>query len=136
MKTGIWIDSDKAFIVDLKEGSETTKRIDSNVEHFNLHGGARSSTPYGPQDVASESKLLERKKHQLNDYFNKIISELEATSAIAIFGPAETKMGLMKKLKGHPRHREKVVGYQTADSMTDNQMRALIRAFFNNHNSK
>ena len=54
---GIWIDQEKADIVNFKDGKEILRIIESNVEkHVRLFGGSRSKTPFGPQDVASERK--------------------------------------------------------------------------------
>ena len=64
---GVWVDHEKAFVASIIKDDEMTKEtihcIKSNVEgHFRLSGGARSRTPYGPQDVASEKKIDERRK--------------------------------------------------------------------------
>ena len=34
------------------------------MDHFKIHGGAGTSTPYQSQDATSDSKILEKKKHQ------------------------------------------------------------------------
>lgn len=129
---GIWLDEDKALVVTPSEETEQLKTIISEIEHYHLHGGSGSSTPYGPQDAVSESKLLERKKHQREVFFEKIIAQLGNTSSIALFGPAETKKELAKALQKHPAYKEKVVAVETADSMTENQVKALVRDFFSN----
>lgn len=129
-KTGIWLDSNNAFIVTILGTKEMVKRIESNVEHYHIHGGSGSSTPYSPQDAVSESKLLERKKHQEKSYFNKIRLELDDVHVIAIFGPAETKIGLKKALLKHMKLRDKIIHVEAADHMTENQMKMLIRNFF------
>jgi hypothetical protein len=129
-KIGIWLDSNNAVIVTLLGTSETVKKIESNIEHYHIHGGSGSSTPYSPQDAVSESKLLARKKHQENSYFNKIISELTDVHAIAIFGPAETKIGLKKALQKNIVLRDKIWHIEAADNMTEKQVKMHIRNFF------
>jgi len=131
MQYGIWLDSDQAHIISLTGESELMDTIESGVEHFHLHGGAKTSTPYGAQMTSSnEGKLLERKKHQMSTFFNTIISKLNGASEIAIFGPAETKVGLKKALESHPALKDKRVTVEAADSMTHNQVRALVRNHF------
>lgn len=127
---GIWLDRNKAILVKPSENKEEFRIIESEIEDYNIHGGSGSSTPYGPQDAVSESKLLERRKQQEKAYFKKIIPELVRASSIAVFGPAEMKTELVKELQKHPEYKDQVVAVETADSMTDNQVIALVRDHF------
>ena len=54
------MDKDKAHIVTLEDGVETLKTIQSQIEHFNPHGGSGTRFKGGPQDVVQDSKYLER----------------------------------------------------------------------------
>ena len=128
--TGIWLDSDKAIIITLTEKNEFIHELDSNIEHYNIHGGARSSTPYGPQDAVSDSKLMERKKHQFDQFYKEIMENVKDSDAITVFGPAEAKVGLDKLMRSDHNISKKYHGYQTADSMTNNQVKALVRNYF------
>ena len=131
-KTGVWLDKKKALIVDLENGSEKLTTIDSNVETFHVHGGSGTRFKRGPQDVVQDSKYLEREKHQLRNYFNDIIESINDTDALAIFGPAEAFMKFEKELEDHHKDlRKKVKTVTRADSMTDNQVKALVREFYN-----
>ena len=128
-KTGVWIDYDKAYVIRLSKGKEQLKRIDSNIEHFNLKGGSRSKVSYGPQDNVSESKLLARKKQQQSSFFTKIIEVLNPQDQIIVFGPATAKIGLKKVLEQHPLFRQNDISIESSDSMTENQMKAWIRNY-------
>lgn len=131
-KTGVWLDKKKALIVDLENGSEKLTTIDSNVETFHVHGGSGTRLKGGPQDVVQDSKYLEREKHQLRNYFNDIIESINDTDALAIFGPAEAFMKFEKELEdNHKDLSKKVKTVTRADSMTDNQVKALVREFYN-----
>ena len=132
-KIGIWLDNHQAAIIRLQGKSESLKHIESNVEDFNLKGGSRSKVPYGPQDNVSESKLLERKKSQHKKYYEEIISEVEDASYLTLFGPAEAKIGLKKVLDEHPVLKDKTTSVEVADSMSENQMKALVRTYYRNH---
>ena len=128
---GIWLDSDKAYIFSFYQDKEELEIIYSQVEHFKVQGGYGSGTAYKPQEAVSESKYLERKKAQLKDFYRRIMIRLNDAGAIAIFGPAEAKMGLKKALKARKEFKDKIVAFKAAGNMTDNQKRALVRDFFN-----
>ncbi len=130
---GIWLDLDKAYIITIENDVESVSKINSNVEHYRIHGGSGTRIKGGPQDVVQDSKYLEREKHQLRNYFNTIISSLDNVEQLALYGPAETRIKLEKVLKeNHKSLYEKVVHSERADSMTENQIKALARNFFKN----
>jgi stalled ribosome rescue protein Dom34 len=128
---GIWLDKEKAHIVTLENGNETMNTVRSEVEDYHIHGGSGTRFKGGPQDVVQDSKYLEREKHQLKLYFKEIASEVKDASALVIFGPAEAKDKLNKELqKKYKNLSAKVRAVIVADSMTENQMKALARDFF------
>lgn len=130
-KTGIWLDKDKALIVTLENENETVTTVTSNMDHFHIKGGSGTKGKGGPQDVVHDSKYLDREKQQLKDYFKNIISEINDTEALALFGPAQTNEKFSKEL--HENYADlgsKIVGLKKADSMTDNQVKALVKDFF------
>jgi len=129
--TGVWLDKNEARIITLEDGSETSVTIDSNLEHFRPHGGSGTRFKGGPQDVVQDRKYLEREKHQLKNFFEYIVSEIDETEALVIFGPAETGHKLGKHL--HEKHgtlNKKLRGVHKEDSLTENQLIAWVRTFF------
>ncbi|WP_420572901.1 hypothetical protein [Kordia sp.] len=129
--TGIWLDKDKALIVTLEGEQETLQTVASNIEHFRPHGGSGTRLKGGPQDVVQDSKFLEREKQQMKLYFKEIATKIKDTDALALFGPAGTNEKLAKELQEHYNTiSTKIKGIRKADSMTTNQVRALIRDFF------
>ncbi len=130
-KSGIWLDKEKALCFVLDESKETFQSIPSEVEFFNPKGGSRSKTRWGPQDVVQDSKYLEREKHQMRRYFENVVSALGEVDALAIYGPAETPEKFSKMLsENNAQLAEKIRLVERADSMTDNQFKAMVRAFF------
>ena len=128
---GIWIDHEKALIVFLSNDKETKTTIASDVEgHIRLSGGSRSRTPFGPQEVASEKKMEERRKHQLKTYYREIIQFIGEAGKIFIFGPGEAKIELEKELKKNRELSAKVVGIEPADRMTEPQITEKVKKFF------
>ena len=128
---GIWLDKEKAFIINIKNGNESLKKIDSNVDDFRIHGGSGSRVKGGPQDVVQDSKFLEKENHQLKAYFKELANEVEEADALAIFGPAETYIRFQKYiLDNYPKLGKKISTVKNADSMTENQMIAMVQNFF------
>ena len=81
--------------------------------------------------MVQDSKYLEREKHQLKRYFEKIVATVKPVNELVIFGPAETPNKLYEMLQdSYPSIAKKVKNVNKADSMTDNQFRALARESF------
>jgi hypothetical protein len=128
---GIWIDKQKAHIVDLTNKQNPFKTIASNLDDYHVKGGSGTRLKGGPQDVVHDSKYLERKKQQLKNYFKTIVSEIKDADELVIFGPAETNFKFKKELQEH--HKElfcKTSEVQKKDNMTDNQIVALVRDYY------
>ena len=128
---GIWLDKDKAYIVRLNGESENLETLPSNLEHFKVHGGSGTRLKGGPQDVVQDSRYLEREKHQLRNYFNELINQVQDADTLAIIGPAETRLKLKKEIDTHHRNLSKRISQvAVSDSMTPNQIKAYFRDYF------
>jgi len=128
---GIWLDKDKALLVTIDNGVETFNTITSNMEHYNIRGGSGTRQKGGPQDVVQDRKYLEREKQQLKLYFKAIAAQIKASDALVIFGPADTNEKLSQELhENYNSISTKIKGIIKADSMSDNQVKALVRDFF------
>ena len=137
---GLWIDHRKAHIVSINkrtlefepEENESIVTIESGVEkHLRLAGGARTrKTPYGPQDIAVDGKIDDRRKHQLKDYYQNIIRRIQEARKILIFGPGEAKGELEKEIKKSKTLASKIIAVETTDKMTEKQIAAKVRKFF------
>ena len=128
---GLWIDHEKAVVVTLEGERETIAKVDSGVEgHFRLSGGSKSSTPYGPEDVASDKKPDERRKHQLHRYYQNIIKSISDADSIFVLGPGEARVELEKEIRLVKRLAPKLAAVRRVDKMTDRQVAALVRKFF------
>ncbi len=128
---GIWMDQEKAHIITVKDNGENMNTIFSNIENFRIHGGSGTRLKGGPQDVVHDSKYLEREKHQFRAYFAEIVPFIKDADKIVIFGPAEAREKFSKELKNnHKDLSNKIEGVFKADSMTENQTKALIRDYY------
>ncbi len=132
---GIWIDRRQAIIVHLGQ-KERVLRIESLVEEGNIHGGYGSATKYLAQNAVSETKMTARKKQQLSDFFQRVIKQVDAADALYICGPGEARKLFQKQVNEDPQLKYKVLAVEPADSMTENQIRALVRDFFQKYQKR
>ena len=130
-KIGIWMDKRIAKVVSIEKDEAQLMTINSEVEEYHPKGGSGTKMKGGPQDVVHESKYLAREKQQFRAYFNKLIAFLTDADAFVVFGPAETGRKFADELaKSHQPIYKKLKGVEKADSITDNQVKAWVRAFF------
>lgn len=126
--TGIWLDRKRALIVNLNKNEETVKIVHSDIDNFNITANKYVG---GAKEIVKDREYLEREKHQFKGYFRDIIQELNDRDALVIFGPAETFEKFAKELEEHHKHiSTKIKGIRRADSMTENQVIAWVRDFF------
>ncbi len=129
--TGVWIDSKKAVIVQLHKGKETVQTISSGIEgRVRITGEGKQFTRMGNQYFSFEKKNDEKHKHELSGYFKKVIDQIKDADSIMIIGPAETKLGLHKMISESKKLLGKLVMVDAEDHLTDNQVAAKVRAFF------
>ena len=129
-RIGIWLDFKEANVIVLEKEGANVENILSEIEHFHPKGGARSKSPYGPMDKISESKYLARRRSQEKAYFEKLMDTVKSADELFVFGPAEAKDGLLKAIKSSRNFPPVLKGVERADSMTENQKVAKVRAFF------
>jgi hypothetical protein len=106
-KVGLWIDQKNAVIFSLADEGAEIKRIASTLE------------THEEKPVTSH----------LNDYYDEVLAYIRTAESILIFGPGEAKAELQKRLEYAELH-EHIVGIETADKMTDNQIVTKIRQHF------
>jgi hypothetical protein len=129
---GIWMDREKAHIIRLDNKEENMETIFSEMEFFNRKGTSGPRVKSGvTQDVRHERTYLEREKAQLKTYFKKLADAIGDADAIALFGPADTNEKFRKELlENNKGLASKIKAVTKADSMTENQTKALVRDFF------
>ena len=123
-QVGLWVDHSEAVVVFIASEGDQTKRIKSGMEpHVRFSGGNRTE-----QGLADDQKDRQFATH-LNRYYDQVISQISHANSILIFGPGEAKGELKKRLESKglgPR----VVGVETTDKMTEPQIAAKVRAYF------
>jgi len=121
-EAGLWIDHKKAVIFTLANEGAEIKRISSEL---------KKNIPYSDeaQKESADVRGDERLADHLDYYYNEVLNYICDAESILIFGPGEAKDELKKRLKSRKLH-QKVVGFETADKMTDNQIVVKVRQRF------
>ena len=119
---GLWIDHRDAVIIILDEKGEQIKRIKSNMEkHIRFSGGAQED---------SEEDIRDRRfTNHLNKYYDEVIDSIRDANSVLVFGPGEAKVELKKRLENE-KIKNLIVDIQTVDKMTEHQIAAKVRQYF------
>jgi hypothetical protein len=129
-KMGLWIDHRKAIIVAVTDKGEETRLIISKVDKQpGRSGGIRSTTPYESQQVPADDSRERKFTGHLNIYYDAVIACIRDAESILIFGPGEAKGELKKRLK-RDNLGARIVGIESMDKMTDRQIAAKVRQYF------
>jgi stalled ribosome rescue protein Dom34 len=121
-KVGLWIDHKRAVIFSMSNEGAEVKRISSELE-----SNLRLSSEV--QKESAEKHKDKRLTGHLNNYYDEVISYIRKAESILIFGPGEAKRELKKRLENEKLHGN-IVGIETVDAMTDNQIVAKVRQRF------
>jgi hypothetical protein len=138
MKTtvGLWVDHRKAVIVAVTDKGEGIKLIISRVEKQpGRPGGIRSKTPYESQLVRADDSRQRELTGHLNIYYDAVIACIRDAESILIFSPGEAKGELKKRLERN-KLSGRIVGIETVDKMTDRQIAAKVRQYFQENNDR
>jgi hypothetical protein len=130
---GVWIDTRKAVIVDLRtEGAEgeVRKIAVSLQDQPHLGGGERAKAcPYGLQIAPADDTRENSFKENLQFFFDDVLAALRGARAIFIFGPGEAKDELRKRLAREGLG-SLVDGVEPVGRMSDRQIAAKVRDHF------
>ena len=130
-QTGIWLDKEKAIIINLLEGKHTIKHLNSRIttrERF--PGEGKRFGRFGNQFLSMESKKRNMVKNQSDEYLKSIINEIKYVDKLVLFGPAEMKTRLEKAILKNGQVSQKLVAVEPADNMTENQLVAWVKKYF------
>lgn len=131
---GVWLDSEKAFLISFTDTGESIRKIESEVEHrVRFPGETKGFHRLGGMLSNPDKVHTERTKHQLSEYFNEVMHNLKDAERIYLFGPSVTKEWFEKEIKRDHALREKLIGIENADVITERQMIARTRDFFHEY---
>ena len=121
-EVGVWIDHRKAVIAILVGKTEQLLQVTSNREKHVRYAGAA-------QEDSAEDQRDRRFAGHLDKYYDEVVRCIRDADAILILGPGEAKVELEERL-GRAALRERIVGIETVDKMTDRQFAARVRRRF------
>lgn len=134
MKTtiGLWIDHRKAVIVTVSNNREKINVIESMVEKQpGRFAGVRSTTSFEAQKVQADDSRERKFTGQINTYYDEVVLAVGEAESILLFGPGEAKGELKKRLE-EKKLGGRIEAVETEDTMTDRQIAAKVRDYFQN----
>lgn len=134
-KTGIWIDHKQALLVTIDENNKVQrKRIESGFEGREREDGegkSRNTARMGSHYITDEKGFENRQKEILRKFYLEVLLRIKNDADVYIFGPGSAKKELADKIKNYQSLNINIVRINDADKMTDNQIAAEIKSFFN-----
>ena len=128
-KVGIWLDSEKAWVISLLGKGQTIEKVESNIEtRIRFDGESKPASGRGGALVNPSKKKTNRKKQQMGDYLECLMDKISGAEDVLIFGPAETKTEFSKVI--HSRKDKPAVYIESAGKMTERQIIARVRDHF------
>jgi stalled ribosome rescue protein Dom34 len=113
----IWIDHHEARIVDVGAGPLDEATLRSPRAHLHRHPKGGTAEHHHPDDTRR--------------FFDDVERALEGAEQILLVGPGTAKLQFFRHLHQHARELEpKVVGIETVDHPTDNQLIAYAKRHF------
>ncbi|HJX37197.1 MAG TPA: hypothetical protein VJ714_01225 [Anaerolineae bacterium] len=133
---GLWIDHKKAVVVAVTDEGEEMELTISKVEKQLRRSGdsplkGRYESLQVPADDSRERKLT----GQLNIYYDAIIASIRDADSILLFGPGEAKGELQEHIE-KSNLRGRIVAVETVDKMTNRQIAAKARQFFQENSGR
>ena len=132
MKTavGLWIDYRKAIVVAVTDKGEEITLIISKVEkQLRRSGDSPLKGSYESSQVPASNRRQRALTGYLNVYYDAVIASIRNAESILIFGPGDAKGELKKRLKRNNLG-GRIVCIETVDRMTDRQIAAKVRKYF------
>lgn len=127
---GLWIDHRKAVISVFSVNEGETKVILSHADRQpGRIDGERSMTKYESLLVPADDVRDRKFEQHLNTYYDEVITCVHDAESLLIFGPGEAK-GEFKKRLDKEKPSGRIVSVETADKMTDRQIVARVRDYF------
>lgn len=121
-EVGVWIDHREAVIATIAGKTEATRHVASHMPKHARHAGAA-------QEGAPESQKHRQFTRRLDKYYSDVIACIRDAGSILLLGPGEAKVELKERL-GKELLGDRIVGIDTVEKMTDNQVAAAVRERF------
>jgi stalled ribosome rescue protein Dom34 len=121
-EAGVWIDHHKAVIVNISGDEVSSTTLSSDVAPHPRYAGS--------QEGGGEKKYEERHQHDLDRYYDQVISRVGEADALLVIGPGEAKRELKERLGRSSLRLKKTVAVESADKMTEPQIVARVKEHY------
>ncbi|MBL0308139.1 MAG: hypothetical protein IPP77_00095 [Bacteroidetes bacterium] len=130
---GLWLDHTKAHFIDVSNGTPVMETVFSDKEsQVRIEGEGSDGARLGNHRATNnEIRKHNRDRDIMNDYFKMLANRLMAYDDIFLFGPTTAKDQLYNHLKESKSFTAKTINIQSAGHLTENQMVAEVKKFFN-----
>ncbi|MFZ1320249.1 MAG: hypothetical protein WAT71_01700 [Ignavibacteria bacterium] len=133
-KIGVWLDHSKAKLIEIMEGgSEITTVHSPYKRRIRIPGESSSNvqTRFGKRYFSNtDFKIHQKKQNDKNVYFKDLEKRLQKYDMILLFGPTLAKTELSNFLSEKKLFASKSIVQKNSDKMTENEMVALVRKYF------
>jgi len=130
LTVGLWIDHRKAVVVAITdEGEEMGLTISKVEKQLRRSGDSPLKGPYEALQVPADDSREKKLTGQLNIYYDAVIASIRDADSILLFGPGEAKGELQERIE-KSKLRGRIVAVETVDKMTDRQIAAKVRQYF------
>jgi hypothetical protein len=131
---GIWIDTIHAYIINMNDDEPRIETIDSGiVPHERFTGEGKRFTRVGNVYIDFEKNEERKFDQHMDDYLEKVMAAVKDAEELLIFGPAQTRIKLGKKIEEEKTIKNITVVNEAAEDMSERQMVAHVRQFFAAH---
>ncbi len=128
---GIWLDTEKAYIITIEENDSRIEIIESEIEsRLRFTGETKGFSRFGNQYVNSTIKTPHKRRYQIENYFKKITEVIADAEELYLFGPAETKVHLAKHISKEPLLKKRIRKVESEDHLSEDQMIACVKHVF------
>lgn len=118
---GIWMDHASAIVMKLDNNTITQNIVKSEFTHqekeLSLH--------------KSEKLMHNKEQHEQYDYYKELSETIRDFDEVILFGPTNAKDELFNLLKTNHRFCSTKIVVKQADKMTENQMHAFVKEYYN-----
>lgn len=127
---GVWIDHRKAVVVSMIEDHESIETVESDVERqpTNMTGG-RGPSSGNPTRIPEPEKERNFQQH-VKKFYQDVEPRLDGANSIVIFGPGPAKTEFKKHLENNKRFSDVDIQTDTADNMSDEDIKRKTREYF------
>jgi hypothetical protein len=131
-QTGIWIDGNKAIIVNFSKGEASATEILSDLEGVFFRDGQPIKTNFsGGNNDSHEKRLEERKKNMTRKFLKAVCDQVQHRDELYIIGPGEMRGRLSKFMETEYKiFRDKIKAVESSNLRRDSQIISKMKSFF------